>query len=446
MYRWLLDFYHGFLVVMAQGKRLEAFLNSAVAKGVYLWGIRRPAPGRLLFRVRVKDFPGLRSSFRRCGCRGKILHRSGLPFLLRRLLQNKGRWLGLLFFIAAVQILASFIWVVGVAVGDGALPGEPRIREELREIGVRPGALRGKTKKAHERILEELAIAFPEAAWINVELRGVVVLVTIVGKTPPPAKEEGPADIVAAKEGLVSEVIVLEGTPLVKPGDMVTPGDLLILGEKVLPRREGGFISQPVRAEGIVRARVWYEKRIEEPLAVWRPVRNQRETVVYSLRWGDRVFPFYRRGRVSGKVLWERHTKRIYRGRNQVNLVELLKDIYSEVSWEKVRVSPEEALVRARREAARELSSLLPETAIVKNRREEWEDGGGFLLYRLVIETLEDIAQPAVVLGEQQEEKPGQSHNQDQGQNESQSQNRSQDKKQNQETTTEDGARQAVCI
>jgi hypothetical protein len=83
---------------------------------------------------------------------------------------------------------------------------------------------------------------------------------------------------------------------------------------------------------------------------------------------------------------------------------------------------------------------------MVKNRREEWEDGGGFLLYRLVIETLEDIAQPAVVLGEQQEEKPGQSHNQDQGQNESQSQNRSQDKKQNQETTTEDGARQAVYI
>ena len=48
MYRWLLDFYHGFLVVMAQGKRLEAFLNSAVAKGFI--SDRRPAPGRL-FRV-----------------------------------------------------------------------------------------------------------------------------------------------------------------------------------------------------------------------------------------------------------------------------------------------------------------------------------------------------------------------------------------------------------
>ena len=82
-------------------------------------------------------------------------------------------------------------------------------------------------------------------------MRGVVVLVTMVGKTPPPAEEEGPGDIVAAKEGLVSEVIVLEGTPLVKAGDMVSRGDLLILGEKILPRREGGFISQPVRADGI---------------------------------------------------------------------------------------------------------------------------------------------------------------------------------------------------
>lgn len=407
MYRWLLDFYHGYLVVMVQGKRLEAFLNSAVAKGVYLWGIQRPAPGRLLFRVRGKDFPLLRSSFRRCGCRGKILHRSGLPFLLRRLLRNKGRWLGLLFFIAAVQVMASFVWVVGVVVEDGALPGETRIREELKEIGVQPGVLRGKIKKEHERILEELTIAFPEAAWINVELRGVVVLVTMVGKTPPPAKEEGPLDIIAAKEGLVSEVIVLEGTPLVKPGDMVSRGDLLILGEKVLPRREGGFISQPVRAEGIVKARVWYEKKVEEPLAVWQPVRNQRETVVYSLRWRDRVFPFYRRGRVSGKILWERHTKKICRGRNQMNLVELIKDIYSEVSWEKVRLSPEEALERARREAARELSFLLPETAAVKSRREEWETGGGFLSYHLVLETLEDIAQPAAAAREEQGEGPG---------------------------------------
>ena len=286
---------------------------------------------------------------------------------------------------------------------------ETRIREELKEIGVQPGVLRGKIKKEHERILEELTIAFPEAAWINVELRGVVVLVTMVGKTPPPAKEEGPLDIIAAKEGLVSEVIVLEGTPLVKPGDMVSRGDLLILGEKVLPRREGGFISQPVRAEGIVKARVWYEKKVEEPLAVWQPVRNQRETVVYSLRWRDRVFPFYRRGRVSGKILWERHTKKICRGRNQMNLVELIKDIYSEVSWVKVRVSPEEALARARKEAVKEISSLLPETAVIKNRQEEWKAGGEFLLYRLVVETLEDIAQPAVSTGENRE---GQGENQ----------------------------------
>ncbi len=410
MYRWLLDFYHGYLVVMAQGKRLEALLNRAAATGIYLWGIRRPAPGRLLFRVRGKDFPRLRPAFRRCGCRGKILHRSGLPFLLRRLLQNKGRWLGLAFFITAIQVLASFVWVVGVAVENGELPGEPRIREELREIGVRPGVSRGKIKKAHERILEELTIAFPEAAWIDVELRGVVVLVTMVGKTPPPAEEEGPGDIVAAKEGLVSEVIVLEGTPLVKAGDMVSRGDLLILGEKILPRREGGFISQPVRADGIVKARVWYEQKIEEPLVIWKPVRGPRERVVFSLRWRDRVFPFYRRDRISGMVLWERHTKRICRGRNQMNLVELIKDIYSEVSWMKVRVSPEEALAKARREAARELSFLLPEAAAVKNRREEWETGEDFLTYRLVVETLEDIAQLAVSTRERQEE-PGEDRN-----------------------------------
>lgn len=395
MYQWLLDFYHGYLVVMVRGKRLEELLNRAVAKGIYLWEIRRPASDCLLLRVRGKEFFSLRSSLRRCGCRGKILHRSGLPFLLRRVFRNKGRWLGMIFFMTAVQIMASFVWVVGVAVEDGKLPGDHQIRKELREIGVRPGVLRGKIKKEYERILEELAIAFPEAAWVDLELRGVVVLVTMVHRTPPPAKEEGPVDIVAAKEGLISELIVLEGTPLVKAGDMVNRGDLLIMGEKVLSRLEGGFISQPVRAGGIIKARIWYERKIEEPLEVWRPVRNDRETVVFLLRYRDRVFPFYRRGRVSGKILWERQTKSICRGRNQISLVELIKDIYSEVSWNKTRVPPDEALARARREAARKLAPLVPETAKIKNRQEEWEITGDFLSYRLVVETLEDIAQPA---------------------------------------------------
>ena len=87
-------------------------------------------------------------------------------------------------------------------------------------------------------------------------------------------------------------------------------------------------------------------------------------------------------------------------------------------------------MARARREAARELSFLLPEAATIKSRREEWETGGDFLVYLLVVETLEDIAQPAASTREKQEDGYDQSHSQGQ----------------DQEKTPEDGAWQAVCI
>ncbi len=400
MYRRLADLFHGSLVVMVRGKKLEDLLNKAAGRGISLWGVKRPAPGLMLLKIRAGDFPFLRPCFRESGTRGKILRRTGLPFVAGRLWRRKDRLLGLAFFLIALQVMASFVWFVTVTVDGGGKIRAEEIDAGLRELGISPGMMRGRIEKNRDRILRELAVRFPEAAWIDMEIRGVVVFVTVVERSAPPEKQPLPVNIVAAKAGLVSEIIVLKGTPVVAEGAMVNRGDLLILGEQILPRLDGGIETRRGQAAGIVKARVWYETRVEEPLVTWSAVRGPQKRVELFLRYKDRFLPLYRRGEIIGRNYLERQRKTLYRGRNQINLVELIKDVYSEQRWVKTRITPEEALARARREGEMKLSLLLAPGLEIRDRREEWEITGDFLFYRLVVETLEDIARPVAAPAE----------------------------------------------
>src|SRR5690554_3307651 len=157
---------------MVRGKKSEQLLNKAAERGICLWGIKRPAPDIMILKIRAGDFPFLRPCLRESGTRGKILRRVGLPFVAGRLLRRKDRLLGLAFFLIVLHIMASFVWFVTVDSGEKIRAEE--IDAGLRELGIYPGMTRGRIEKNRDRIVRELAVRFPEAAWIDMEIRGVV--------------------------------------------------------------------------------------------------------------------------------------------------------------------------------------------------------------------------------------------------------------------------------
>ena len=111
-------------------------------------------------------------------------------------------------------------------------------------------------------------------------------------ETLPPAVDQAAADLVAAKDGLITSLIVVEGTPLVEEGATVSRGELLIRGEKTLWYLDGSSETKKIKAEGRVLARVWYEQEIEEPLVHYEPVSAPGQRVVYSLRIKTGYFLF----------------------------------------------------------------------------------------------------------------------------------------------------------
>lgn len=104
--------------------------------------------------------------------------------------------------------------------------------------------------------------------WIGVTKRGSNFHLEGVEKTlVEKPEEEEPGHLVAAKEGVIVDLYVENGQPLVKPNDVVNKNDILIsayLGDqKEEDKKEEEQAPKPLVAKGEVIAKVWYRSEIE---------------------------------------------------------------------------------------------------------------------------------------------------------------------------------------
>lgn len=294
----------GYLTVEVEGERIEPFINMAMVRGIRLWDIRHLSRHTITARIRISGFFSLRHIARRNRCRMRIVRRHGLPFLAVSLKKRKMLALGAVFFLFLLYFLSSLVWFIEVA-GNQQVGAEDILRVAQRE-GFRAGTPRWRLDKL--RLEKVLAREFPQVAIFSVEIRGTRVLIEVVEKKLPPPEEEKnqPSHIVAARSGVIEDIIVLVGEPVAKPGDSVKAGQVLISG--ILPVPGTGSLTPPpgvmlpppqslepeqVCARGLVRARVSYTAFGESPVveSLWRPT-GRRVTRLSISGWGREVIVY----------------------------------------------------------------------------------------------------------------------------------------------------------
>ena len=94
-----------------------------------------------------------------------------------------------------------------------------------------------------------------EVAWLNINRRGAVAYVTVVESQSADDKVLSPkpkySNLVATEDCVIEEITVTRGRAMVKPGDVVSRGDVLILG--IAPDEAGAYL---LCAEGEVVGRI----------------------------------------------------------------------------------------------------------------------------------------------------------------------------------------------
>ncbi|MPM43953.1 hypothetical protein SDC9_90631 [bioreactor metagenome] len=134
-----------------------------------------------------------------------------------------------------MYIMSLFIWTVKVE-------GVSRINSEdviaaCEKNGISPGKLKHGIDLYE--VGEKLMLEFDDISWIAVNLKGTGITVKIVETIPKTeyVDRETPTDVVANLDGKIVSVAAATGTPVVKEGDEVLAGDVLI--SNIVPLKDG---------------------------------------------------------------------------------------------------------------------------------------------------------------------------------------------------------------
>jgi sporulation protein YqfD len=138
------------------------------------------------------------------------------------------------------------------------LTGDREVRAVLSDIGVTEGT--PKAKLDTKTLADALAAQIPAAAFVSVQLRGTACIITVTEADMPerPPEEGTSADITASADCRITRLLVIAGTPLVKSGDAVKKGDVIVAGYKLTLDNDGQEVRVDIKAEADVFAEVWH--------------------------------------------------------------------------------------------------------------------------------------------------------------------------------------------
>ena len=269
-------------------------------------------------------------------------------------------------------------------------------KHEIIEIAKKSGLSAGifKSNIDVRGIEREILSQAPELSWVGLKFQGTRVIVEVVERKllDEEHMDREPRHLVATKDGLIHEILVMTGQPFVQVGDNVTAGQILI---------SGMINPQGVYARGIVRARVWYEGQGSaelEEIVRYRTGVTQR---AYYLNLPDRKIVL--RGLVESR--FENYeTETIITRAPSLPYIQIRGEIvrvtYHEISLE-TRVYEKEEVIPLIKERLIESFNIPAEARIIDQDVQLLLETDQKIVIKLIVEVIEDIAKYSPVVGYQ---------------------------------------------
>jgi len=217
----------GFLRIRITGSGAIRFMNLCTAKNISIWDLEEDCD-YVYLNISLADFRKIRKIVRTSKVKAAVIKRNGLPFLLKDLYKRRMFILFLLFFVLLMHYQRTHLWSVSVE-GNTTITYD-RIMDFLLDTYYAPGMkIQGFPKNEAEKSMRN---AFPEISWICISTEGTVLNVSLIENIGESPSEDDfiPSSVYAAEDGIVKRLLVGSGTPMVKVGDEVKKGDLLISG------------------------------------------------------------------------------------------------------------------------------------------------------------------------------------------------------------------------
>ncbi len=358
MFLALWNYIRGYVIIYVTGLSVERFINLAANRGIFIWDVI-PQRNRVVMKASAKNIEQLRECGIKTGCRFEIEGEYGLPVFLRRCAGRKAYVSGFLALAAAMYIMSSFIWTVRVVGAERINADE--IIESCRQNGLAPGKL--KYGLDLYELGEKLMLEYSDISWIALNLEGTGVTVNIVETIPKTqyVEREKPMDVVASSDGIIESIAVSSGSAVVKEGDEVKKGDILI--SCAVPLRDGEEITgeKYVSASGEVKAVKEYELEGSSPLNYNEKVFTGKTKTDYSVNIGENNINVITPSDMDGYETIS-DDKIVFNIGDYTIPIGIQKTVYGEVETIKKQRTEEEAQSLAARQLDDMTSALVMET------------------------------------------------------------------------------------
>lgn len=244
----------------AELREAADILNLCMAHSLVYRGWQNDtASGQVSFEMTSLGAHRLERLCREEGIRLWVIRRGGLPLWVRKYKRRGGMVLGAVLGLLLIWSASRVLWDIRIS-GNETMTCRA-VRAELAESGVYVGMpLSSLDIKKTEM---QIALDSEYISWVSINMSGTVAYVEIRERvaTPDPTPLT-PANLVARCEGLVEGLEVYEGKTVVKMGQAVRKGELLV---------SGLYDSQAVgwrvtRSAGRVLARTEHDFSVEIPL------------------------------------------------------------------------------------------------------------------------------------------------------------------------------------
>jgi len=158
-------------------------------------------------------------------------------------------------FFLVLFVMSGFIWNI-------TLEGNYRFSDDtllhyLDQLDIRYGVRKGGIDC--ESLEESIRSSFPDIIWVSAQISGTRLMIKVKendGMRSIPVKDETPRSLTAAKDGVITRMVVRSGKAQAEPGDTVQQGQLLVSGVVPIYNDAQELVNeQYVRADADIYAR-----------------------------------------------------------------------------------------------------------------------------------------------------------------------------------------------
>lgn len=279
----------GFVKIKIEGEYRERLINVLGANNIHLWNVEKK-DNYIYACISRSDYKASEKYMKKTGADIYIIEKKGIPFFIKKYKKRYGFMLGFVMFFVLTYIFTMFIWDINVNGED--IYTNQQIVKEIRDNYV--DFFTPKSRIDCDELEKSLRTRYDKIAWISCDIRGTSLNINLTETIDKSEikKSETPCNIVAIKDGILTDVVVRSGKATRKKGDEVKKGDILISGTVNIYNDYDELLeTNYVISDGDVYAIVEYEYIDNFNLYVYEKAYTGNERKKYGIFLGGKYIP-----------------------------------------------------------------------------------------------------------------------------------------------------------